>query len=79
VLHDGIRRPVAGTITMDQILVWCGDDEPAVGDEVVLLGAQVGSRGRDRIGVAEWAERTGTITYEIATGITARVPRTVMG
>jgi len=79
VLHDGIRRPVAGTITMDQILVWCGDDEPEVGDEVVLLGAQFGSRGQDRIGMAEWAELAGTITYEIATGITARVPRTVIG
>jgi alanine racemase len=79
VLHHGVRRPVAGTITMDQILVWCGDDEPSVGDEVVLLGAQAGSRGHDRIGMAEWAELAGTITYEIATGISARVPRTVIG
>jgi alanine racemase len=27
----------------------------------------------------EWAERAGTITYEIATGISARVPRVVVG
>jgi alanine racemase len=78
VLHDGVRRPVAGTITMDQILVWCGDDEPAVGDEVVLIGAQAGERGHDRIKMGEWAELAGTITYEIATGISARVPRTVL-
>jgi alanine racemase len=79
VLHDGTRRPIAGTITMDQILVWCGDDEPTVGDEVVLIGAQAGGRGRDRISITEWAELAGTITYEIATGVSARVPRTVLG
>ena len=78
VLHDGVRRPIAGTITMDQILVWCGDDRPTVGDQIVLLGAQQGSRGHDRIGMAEWAELAGTITYEIATGISGRVPRTVV-
>jgi len=79
VLHGGLRRPIAGTVTMDQILVWCGEDEPSVGDEVVLIGAQAGPRGRDRIGMAEWARLASTITYEIATGISARVPRTVSG
>ena len=79
VLHEGVRRPMAGTVTMDQILVWCGDHEPAVGDEVVLIGAQEGRRGHDRISMTEWAELSGTITYEIATGISARVPRTVRG
>ena len=79
VLHQGRRRPVVGTVTMDQVLVWCGDDVPTVGDEIVLLGAQDGAEGHDRIDMAEWAERSGTITYEIATGISARVPRTVVG
>jgi alanine racemase len=83
VLHGGVRRPVAGTITMDQLLVWCGDDEPEVGDEVVLIGAQPAdgsaAAGAARIGMEEWAERLGTITYEIATGISARVPRTTVG
>lgn len=86
VLHAGRRRPVVGTITMDQVLVWCGDDEPTVGDEVVLIGAQEGPDGAAgaggvplRIGMEEWAERLGTITYEIATGVSARVPRVVVG
>jgi alanine racemase len=56
---------------MDQLLLWCGDDEPAVGDEVVLLGAQ----GDDRVGMEEWAAAAGTITYEVATGLGPRLPR----
>jgi alanine racemase len=73
VLWRGRRRPVAGTVTMDQVLVWC-DEEPAVDDEIVLLGAQ----GDRRISMEEWANAAGTITYEIATGISARVPRRVV-
>jgi alanine racemase len=80
VLHGGVRRPVAGTITMDQILVWCGDDEPEVDDEVVLLGADsTGGTGAARIAVEEWAAMLGTITYEVVTGIGPRVPRVVLG
>ena len=80
VLHAGVRRPVVGTITMDQVLVWCGDDEPHVGDGIVLIGAAApADAGGPRIGMDEWAERLDTITYEIATGISARVPRRVVG
>lgn len=84
VLHGGARRPVVGTITMDQVLVWCADVTPAVGDEVVLIGRADGcidgsTDDSARIGMEEWAERGGTITYEIATGISARVPRVVVG
>jgi alanine racemase len=75
VLIGGRRRPIAGTVCMDQVLVWCGDDEPAVGDEAVLLGAQ----GDERIRVEEWAAHKGTITYEIVTQLTARLPRVCVG
>ncbi|MBW3620306.1 MAG: alanine racemase [Actinobacteria bacterium] len=71
VLLRGLRRPIVGNVCMDQLLVWCGDDEPHVGDEVVLLGGQDGAR----VTADEWAAWAGTITYEIATGITRRVPR----
>ncbi len=71
VLWRGQRRPVVGTVTMDMIHVWCGDEEPAVGDAVVLLGAQ----GDQRIRVEEWARTIGTITYEITCQLTSRVPR----
>jgi alanine racemase len=71
VLIRGRRRPIAGTVTMDQLLVDCGDDEQvAVGDEVVLLGEQ----GDERIGAWDWANRLDTIAYEIVSGISRRVP-----
>ena len=71
VLVGGERRPIAGTITMDQFLVDCGDRPVAVGDEVVLIGRQ----GDACIGADEWADRLGTISYEIICGISPRVPR----
>ena len=40
-LIGGRRRPLAGTVTMDQIVVDCGPDAAvSVGDEVVLIGRQ---------------------------------------
>lgn len=71
VLIGSRRRPLAGVVTMDQLLVDCGDDQVARGDEVVLIGDQ----GTERIGAEEWAEKLGTISYEIVCGISARVPR----
>jgi alanine racemase len=71
VLIAGVRRRILGVITMDQFMVDCGDDDVAVGDEVVLLGRQ----GTESIRAEDWAERLGTIPYEIVCGISARVPR----
>jgi alanine racemase len=71
VLIGGRRRPIAGVVTMDQLMVDCGDDDVACGDEVVLLGRQ----GDEEIAATEWAERLGTIGYEIVCGIGPRVPR----
>lgn len=75
-LLHGKRRPLAGMVTMDHVMVDCEDDrDVAVGDEVVLLGRQ----GSEVITADEWATRLGTISYEILTTIGARVPRMVMG
>ena len=72
VLIGGRRRRIAGTVTMDQLLVDCGaDDAVAVGDEVVLLGRQ----GDARIDAQEWARRLDTITYEVVCGFSPRLPR----
>lgn len=71
VLLGGRRRPFAGTVTMDQLVIDCGDEKPEVGDEVVLIGRQ----GEDEITADEWADQTGTISYEIVCGIGPRMPR----
>lgn len=74
VLVGGRRRPIVGVVTMDQLMVDCGDDSIAVGDEVVLLGRQ----GDDVITAVEWAEPLDTIAYEIVCGIGPRVPRSYL-
>lgn len=71
VLVRGRRRPIAGTITMDQLMVDMGADPVEVGDEVVLIGRQDGSE----VTAEEWAERLDTIAYEIVCGIGPRAPR----
>lgn len=71
VLIGGRRRPIVGVVTMDQLMVDCGDDEVQVGDDVVLIGRQ----GDVAITAADWADRLDTIGYEIVCGISARVPR----
>ena len=53
VLIGGVRCPIAGTVTMDQILVDCGDLPVRPGDDVVLLGRQ----GDAEISAVEWATR----------------------
>lgn len=75
VLIGGRRRPIAGTVTMDQILVDLGDDLCRPGDEVVLIGRQ----GDEEITAAEWAERLDTIPYEVTCSIGPRVPRRYFG
>ncbi len=72
VLVGGRRRPLVGTVSMDNITIDLGpetDVEP--GDEAVLIGPQ----GGDAISAEEVATRLGTINYEVTCGISARVPR----
>jgi alanine racemase len=74
VLVHGKRFPVAGAVTMDQLLMDCGDEDILPGDEVVLIGRQ----GSEEVGAQELAEHAGTIPYEIVCGISERVPREYM-
>ncbi len=73
VLIGGRRRRIVGVVTMDQLMVDCGDDESVRPfDEVVLFGTQ----GDEHISAWEWAEKVDTIAYEIVCGIAVnRVPR----
>jgi len=74
VLIGGRRRPIVGVVTMDQLMVDCGDDAVSVDDEVVLIGRQ----GDDEITANEWGELLGTIGYEVACGLSARLPRVIV-
>jgi alanine racemase len=75
VLLNGRRRPLAGMVTMDQIMIDCEDDTSVrPGDEVVLLGRQ----GDEEITADEWAGLLGTISYEVLCGLGPRVPRVLV-
>jgi alanine racemase len=71
VLIRGRRYPVAGTVTMDQLMVDCGDEPVEAGDEVVLIGRQDGQE----IPAEELAAWMGTVNYEIVCMVSERVPR----
>ena len=72
VLVAGRRYPIAGTVSMDNITIDLGPEtDVQPGAPAVLIGRQ----GSERILAEELAERLGTINYEIATGISGRVPR----
>lgn len=72
VLIAGRRCPIIGRVTMDQTMVDATRvPEARVGDDVVLIGRQ----GKQLIHATELARLCGTITYETATALSARVPR----
>jgi alanine racemase len=70
-LLHGRRCAMAGTVTMDQLMLDAGDLPVEVGDEVVLIGRQ----GDEEITAASWARAMGTVAYTIICGIGPRVPR----
>lgn len=76
VLAGGRRCKVLGRVTMDQIMIDVSK-LPGVqtGDEVVLIGKQ----GPAQITAGELAKWSDSISYEIFTGITKRVPRIYRG
>ena len=71
VLIRGRRYRVAGTITMDQLMVDCGDDPIEEGDEVVLIGRQ----GDQEVTAEELAGLVDTVNYEVVCAVSERVPR----
>jgi len=72
----GERHTVSGRVCMDQFIVDFGSQSEAqAGDTVTLFGT--GESGEPT--AEDWAEATGTISYEIVTRIGARVPRVYVG
>ena len=72
----GTRHTVAGRVCMDQFVIDLGPGSAAqAGDRVTLFGA--GESGEPT--AQDWAEVTGTISYEIISRIGSRVPRVHLG
>ena len=70
VLVRGVRCPLLGRVTMDQIVVDVSRvPDAALGDEVTLIGAD----GSAKIDISELARQADTIPWEILTGIGRRV------
>ena len=76
VLIHGRRCPIIGRICMDQFMCDVTDMENVtVGGYATLIGRD----GDELITADDIADMTGTIGYEIVCGISARVPRIIIG
>jgi alanine racemase len=72
VLLRGNLVPQIGAITMDQIMIDVTDlPDVEVGEVVTLLGKQ----GDESISAEDWADKLGTISWEILCGFKHRLPR----
>ncbi|GAA4710530.1 alanine racemase [Nocardioides conyzicola] len=71
VLVDGKQRAIRGRVCMDQFVVDLDGDLPGAGHDVVLFGD--GSHGEPT--AQDWAEASGTISYEIVTRVGGRMTR----
>lgn len=71
-LIRGRRVPIRGRICMDQVILDVTDLPPvAAGEEAVFIGRQ----GAEAIPVEEAARQAGTLSYEILTRLSERLPR----
>ncbi|MCM0582971.1 alanine racemase [Weissella diestrammenae] len=69
-LPDGRHVEIIGRIAMDQMMVKLPEKVP-VGTVITLIG----QAGGESITLVDLANRLGTIPYEVATGMAARLPR----
>jgi alanine racemase len=72
VLIGGRRYPLVGTVSMDNVTVELGaGGGVAIGQAATLIGVD----GSERQTAEDLARRAGTISYEVLTAISRRVPR----
>ncbi len=72
VIISGRFAPVVGRVSMDLTIIdVTGIPDVEIGDEVILIGQQNGLS----LAAEDLAQQIGTISYEIVTGISSRVPR----
>ncbi|MFJ4223791.1 alanine racemase [Microbacterium sp. NPDC089695] len=72
---DGVRCPIVGRVSMDQIVVDTGDRVVPRGATAVVFGPEGGAVPSIR----EWARWADSIPHTIVTGIGARVQRGIEG
>lgn len=75
VLIQGRRHSMAGRVAMNYIMVDVGDDPVKHGDEVIVWGESPPGT----IQALQVAEKIGTITYELTSGVSKRVKRVYLG
>ncbi|MDI3299526.1 MAG: alanine racemase [Bacillota bacterium] len=76
VLVRGRRAPIVGRVCMDQVIV---DVTGLPGVEAGDVATLIGEEGGERLTADDMAEAAGTISYEVLTSISARVPRRLVG
>tara|TARA_Y100001978_G_scaffold90364_1_gene81028 strand:- start:282 stop:1115 length:834 start_codon:yes stop_codon:yes gene_type:complete len=75
VIHNGIKYPQVGAITMDQLMIdITHSNNINIGDSVVLLG----SDGENSISPLDWANKASTIPWEILCAFKNRLPRVLI-
>ena len=75
VIHNGVKYPQVGAITMDQLMINITNSKDIkVGDSVLLLG----SDGEESISPLEWANKASTIPWEILCAFKNRLPRVLI-
>ncbi|HET9898128.1 MAG TPA: alanine racemase [Streptosporangiaceae bacterium] len=75
VLVRGRRLSISGTVCMNQCVVDVGDLPVRDGDQVVLFGP--GDHGEPT--AQEWADLLDTLSYDIVTRFTGKIPRSYCG
>ncbi len=71
----GRRLVISGTVCMNQCVIDAGEMAIEEGDEVLLFGP--GDRGEPT--AQEWADVLGTLSYDIVTRFTGKIPRSYSG
>lgn len=74
VVVHGRRAPIVGAVSMDQVTVDVTDVQPVAPGDVAMV---FGVTGGVRLGADEVAALSGTISYEVLTGVADALPRLV--
>ena len=74
VLVRGRRVPIAGRVSMDLVTLDVGENDVAIGEDVVVFGRAAGDAPAS-LPIEEVAEVAGTIPYELLVRVGQRVPR----